>query len=295
VTLSPREVRALLDEHGLAPSRALGQNFVADPNTVRRIARLAEVGPGDRVVEVGPGLGSLTLALAETGASVTAVELDRHLLPVLRQVVEPAGVRVVQGDAMNLDWDAVLGSPAGGADAGVDTGSDSGTDDAAGDGRPWSLVANLPYNIATPLVLDLLAGVPAIRRMLVMVQREVGERLAAGVGDKAYGIPSVKAAYWAEASLVGRVPPTVFVPQPRVESVLVRLVRRDRPPVDADPEPLFRLVNAGFNQRRKMLRRSLAGLVDPECFAAAGVRPEARAEELTLADWARLVTADVEK
>jgi 16S rRNA (adenine1518-N6/adenine1519-N6)-dimethyltransferase len=270
VTLSPRDVRALLDEHGLAPSRALGQNFVADPNTVRRIARLAEVGPGDRVVEVGPGLGSLTLALAETGASVTAVELDRHLLPVLRRVVEPAGVRVVQGDAMRLDWDALLG-----------------------DGRPWSLVANLPYNIATPLVLDLLAGVSAIRRMLVMVQREAGERLAARVGDKAYGIPSVKVAYWAEASLVGRVPPTVFVPQPRVESVLVRLVRRDHPPVDVDPERLFRLVTAGFNQRRKMLRRSLAGLVGPSGFEAAGVRPEARAEELTLVEWARLVTVDV--
>jgi 16S rRNA (adenine1518-N6/adenine1519-N6)-dimethyltransferase len=282
VTLSPREVRALLDEHGLAPSRALGQNFVADPNTVRRIARLAGVGPGDRVVEVGPGLGSLTLALAETGASVTAVELDRHLLPVLRQVVEPAGVRVVQGDAMRLDWDALLGSA-------------PGDEDGSPDGPPWSLVANLPYNIATPLVLDLLAGVPAIRRMLVMVQREVGERLAAGVGDKAYGIPSVKAAYWAETSLAGRVPPTVFVPQPRVESVLVRLVRRDRPPVDVGPEPLFRLVTTGFNQRRKMLRRSLAGLVGPEDFAAAGVRPEARAEELTLADWARLVTGDVEK
>ncbi len=272
MTLSPREVRALLDEHGLTPSRALGQNFVADPNTVRRIARLAEVGPGDRVVEVGPGLGSLTLALAETGASVTAVELDRHLLPILRRVVEPAGVRVVQGDAMTLDWDALLGGAAEG---------------------PWSLVANLPYNIATPLVLDLLAGVPAIGRMLVMVQREVGERLAAGVGAKAYGIPSVKVAYYAEASLVGRVPPTVFVPQPRVESVLVRLARRGRPPVDADPEPLFRLVTAGFNQRRKMLRRSLAGLVGPDDFARAGVRPEARAEELTLADWARLVTAVV--
>jgi 16S rRNA (adenine1518-N6/adenine1519-N6)-dimethyltransferase len=278
VTLTRREVRALLDEHGLAPSRALGQNFVADPNTVRRVARLAEVGPGDRVVEVGPGLGSLTLALAETGASVTAVELDRHLLPVLRRVVEPAGerVRVVEGDAMRLDWEAVLGS--GGAG-----------------GPPWSLVANLPYNIATPLVLDLLAGVPAIGRMLVMVQREVGERLAARVGDKAYGIPSVKVTYWAEAAVVGRVPPTVFVPQPRVESVLVRLVRRDRPAVDADPERLFRLVNAGFNQRRKMLRRSLAGLVAPDELARAGVRPEARAEELTVEDWGRLVTADMEK
>jgi 16S rRNA (adenine1518-N6/adenine1519-N6)-dimethyltransferase len=267
-------VRELLDEHGLAPSRALGQNFVADPNTVRRIARLAEVGPGDRVVEIGPGLGSLTLALAETGASVTAVELDRHLLPALRSVVEPAGVTVVQGDAMRLDWGALLGVGPGGA----------------ADGPPWALVANLPYNIATPLVLDLLAGVPAIGRMLVMVQREAGERLAAGVGDKAYGIPSVKAAYWATAEVVGRVPPTVFVPQPRVESVLVRLVRRDRPPVDGDPEAMFRLVSAGFNQRRKMLRRSLVGLVDADGFARAGVRPEARAEELALEDWSRLVT-----
>jgi 16S rRNA (adenine1518-N6/adenine1519-N6)-dimethyltransferase len=268
VTLSPRQVRDLLDRYGLAPSRALGQNFVADPNTVRRIARLAGVGPGDRVVEIGPGLGSLTLALAETGASVTAVEVDRHLLPALHEVVDPAGVRVVHGDALRLDWDAVLGPP--------------------GDGPPWALVANLPYNVATPLVLDLLAGVPAIDRMLVMVQREVGERLAARPGDKAYGIPSVKVAYRAQAEIVGRVPPTVFIPPPRVDSALVSLRRLPAPPVDVDPATLFRLVEAGFGQRRKMLRRSLAGLVAPEAFAAAGVRPEARAEELDLAAWSRL-------
>jgi 16S rRNA (adenine1518-N6/adenine1519-N6)-dimethyltransferase len=268
VTLSPRQVRDLLDQHGLAPSRALGQNFVADPNTVRRIARLAGVGPGDRVVEIGPGLGSLTLALAETGASVTAVEVDRHLLPALHQVVDPAGVRVVHGDALRLDWDAVLGPP--------------------GDGPPWALVANLPYNVATPLVLDLLAGVPAIDRMLVMVQREVGERLAARPGEKAYGIPSVKVAYRAEAEIVGRVPPTVFIPPPRVDSALVSIRRLPAPPVDADPATLFRLVEAGFGQRRKMLRRSLTGLMPAEAFAAAGVRPEARAEELDLPAWSRL-------
>jgi 16S rRNA (adenine1518-N6/adenine1519-N6)-dimethyltransferase len=268
VTLSPRQVRDLLDQHGLAPSRALGQNFVADPNTVRRIARLAGVGPGDRVVEIGPGLGSLTLALAETGASVTAVEVDRHLLPALHQVVDPAGVRVVHGDALRLDWDAVLGPP--------------------GDGPPWALVANLPYNVATPLVLDLLAGVPAIDRMLVMVQREVGERLAARPGEKAYGIPSVKVAYRAEAEIVGRVPPTVFIPPPRVDSALVSIRRLPGPPVDADPATLFRLVEAGFGQRRKMLRRSLTGLMPAEAFAAAGVRPEARAEELDLPAWSRL-------
>jgi 16S rRNA (adenine1518-N6/adenine1519-N6)-dimethyltransferase len=268
VTLTPRQVRALLDEHGLSPSRALGQNFVADPNTVRRIARLAEVGPGDRVVEIGPGLGSLTLALAETGAAVTAVELDRHLLPALRSVVEPVGVRVVQGDAMRLDWDDLLGP--------LDP------------DHPWALVANLPYNVATPLVLELLARVPAIERMLVMVQREVAERLAAGPGSRAYGIPSVKVAYRAEAEVVGRVPPTVFIPPPRVASALVRVRRLPAPAVDVDADRLFRLVEAGFGQRRKMLRRALAGLVDAEGFARAGVPPDARAEQIDLAAWARL-------
>lgn len=265
MTLSPRQVRELLEAHGLRPSRALGQNFVADPNTVRRIARLAGVGPGDHVVEIGPGLGSLTLALAETGAAVTAVEVDRHLVPILREVVEPAGVTVVHGDALRLDWPEVL--------AASDT---------------WSLVANLPYNIATPLVLDLLAGVPAITSMLVMVQSEVGERLAAGPGSSAYGIPSVKVAYRATADVVGRVPPTVFVPQPRVDSALVRIVRRPEPPVDADPAVLFRLVEAGFRQRRKMLRRSLSALAPAEAFAAAGVDPTARAEQLSLPEWAAL-------
>jgi 16S rRNA (adenine1518-N6/adenine1519-N6)-dimethyltransferase len=258
----------LFERHGLSPSRALGQNFVVDPNTVRRIARLAAVGAGDHVVEIGAGLGSLTLALAETGAAVTAVEVDRYLLPVLREVVEPVGVAVVAGDATTLDWSEVLGS----ADR-------------------WVLVANLPYNVATPLVLDLLDGVPSIGRMLVMVQREAGERLAAGVGDPAYGIPSVKVAYWATARVVGKVGPDVFIPRPRVESVLVEVVRRPAPAVDADADVLFGLVRAGFGQRRKMLRRALAGLVDPCDFVAAAVRPEARAEELSVADWGRLADA----
>jgi 16S rRNA (adenine1518-N6/adenine1519-N6)-dimethyltransferase len=269
VTLSGADVRRLLAEHGLAPSRARGQNFVVDPNTVRRIARLAAVGPGDRVVEIGAGLGSLTLALAETGASVTAIEVDGGLVPVLREVVEPAGVTVVEGDALRLDWSALLGGEAAGG---------------------WILVANLPYNVATPLIADLLDGVPAIGRMLVMVQREVGERLAAGPGDEAYGAVSVKVAYWAVARVVGRVPPTVFHPVPNVESALVRIDRRPSPavPEEVDRDWLFRLVAAGFGQRRKMLRRSLAGLVEPAAFAAAGVRPEARAEELSVLDWGRL-------
>ena len=276
VVPSRREVLDLLARHGLKPSRALGQHFVVDPNTVRRVARLAAVGPGDRVVEVGAGLGSLTLALAETGAAVTAVEVDRGILPVLRSLVEPAGVRVVAGDAMTLDWDTVLGGPPAEAGRGQSN-------------REWVLVANLPYNIATPLIADLLDGVPAIARMLVMVQREAGERLAAGPGDDAYGAVSVKVAYWARARLAGRVPPTVFVPAPKVESVLVRIDRRPVPAVpDVDRERLFRLVAAGFGQRRKMLRRALAGVVAPEAFACAGIRPEARAEELGVGDWGRL-------
>ena len=259
----------LLEEHGLTPSRALGQNFVADANTVRRIARLAAVGDGDDVVEIGAGLGCLTLALRETGAAVTAVELDRYLVPVLRSVVEPAGATVVEGDALRLDWRALLGESPG----------------------RWVLVANLPYNVATPLVADLLDGVPAIGRLLVMVQKEVGERLAAGPGDEAYGAVSVKVAYWATAKVVGRVPPTVFVPQPNVDSALVAISRRPAPAVDPSivtPERLFTVVRAGFGQRRKMLRRSLSGVVDPAAFEAAGVRPEARAEELGVEAWGRL-------
>jgi len=261
-----REARELLEGNGLSPNRNLGQHFVVDPNTVRRIARLAAVGPGDRVVEVGAGLGALTLALAETGASVTAVEIDRGLVPVLRGVVERAGVTVVEGDAMALDWNALLGT------------------------GPWVLVANLPYNVATPLIADLLREVPAIARMLVMVQREAGERLVARPGDSGYGGVSVRVAYWAEAALVGRVPASVFLPRPEVESVLVELRRRSQPGLgdEVDRDRLFALIAAGFGQRRKMLRRSLAGLVDAGAFAEADVRPEARAEELDLAAWGRL-------
>ena len=269
MTLSRPEIRRLLDENGLRPSRARGQNFVADPNTVRRIARLAGVGPGDRVIEIGAGLGSLTLALAETGATLTAVEVDRGLVPVLRSLVEPVGVTVVEADAMRLDWDALLG-----------------------DG-PWVLVANLPYNVATPLVADLLDRVPAISRMLVMVQREVADRLAAAPGDEAYGAVSVKVAYWATASVAGLVPASVFVPVPNVESALVRIERREAPAVGPEVEPgaLFALVGAGFGQRRKMLRRSLSGRVTASAFALADVNPEARPEELDVAAWGRLAAA----
>ena len=267
MTLTRTQVSALLAEHGLAPSQALGQNFVVDPNTVRRIAALADVGEGDRVLEIGAGVGSLTLALAETGATVVAVEVDRDLLPILTEQVEGLDVDVVAGDATQLDLAEVV--------AGHDH---------------WSLVANLPYNVGTGIVLDVLDQVPAVTELVVMVQREVAERLVAEPGSRTYGIPSVKIAYHATAQIVGRVPPTVFLPQPKVDSALVRIERRSRPAVDADPEVLFDLVRRAFGQRRKMVRRSLSGVVDAEGFVAAGVPPDARPEQLDIACWGRLAT-----
>ena len=284
VTHGRAEIHELLLANGLHPSRALGQNFVADGNTVRRIVRLAGITEGRPVVEVGAGLGSLTLALVEAGARVTAVEVDRHVVPVLRTQVEPLGVRVVEADALTLDWAALLGD-GGTGDGGS---APAGPADAAG---PWALVANLPYNVAVPLVVRVLEEAHQVSSLLVMVQREVGERLAAGAGDEAYGAVSVKVAYWATASVVGRVSASVFIPRPRVESVLVRLDRRGegRPgPGDPSYDRLFSVVRGGFAHRRKMLRRSLNGLVRPEAFEATGIRPTARAEELALADWERL-------
>lgn len=273
MTLSRPEVRHLLESNGMHPNRALGQNFVVDPNTVRRIARMSGVGPESRVVEIGAGLGSLTLALAETGANITAVEIDRGLVPILRSVVEPVGVRVIQGDALNLDWTDLL-SPEGSSDK-----------------VPWVLVANLPYNVATPLIAKVLDEMQQITKLVVMVQREVGERLAAGAGHPAYGAVSVKVAYHATARLLGRVSPTVFMPRPKVESVIVGIDRRTAPAVDplrVDPERLFTVVRAGFSQRRKMLRRALAGVVDPAVFEAVGIDPTSRAENLDVSAWGRL-------
>lgn len=272
MTHSRPTIRALLDDHGLAPRRDLGQNFVADPNTVRRIADLARVGPGDHVVEIGAGLGSLTLALAETGAAITAVEVDHGVVPLLREAVgELANVEVVEANAMDVDWNQLI-------DPRVDGG--------------WTLVANLPYNVGTPLVCDVLDGVPHVQRILVMVQREVAERFAARPRTSAYGAISVKAAYWGSARIVGHVPASVFFPKPNVESALVEITRR-RPP-DADPVALFELVRTGFGQRRKMLRKSLSGIVSAEQFMLAEVAETQRPEELDVDDWVRLakVVAD---
>lgn len=221
------------------------------------------------MLEIGAGLGSLTVALAATGASVTALEVDRGIVPVLREIVEPLGVAVVEADAMSCDWPVLLARA-----------------------PRWVLVANLPYNVATPLVLELLAEAPAVGRMLVMVQKEAGERLVAAPGQPNFGAVSVRVAYFATSQVVGRVPAGVFLPRPNVESVLVEIVRRPSPAVDpavATYAEMDVLVRAGFAGRRKMLRRSLDGLVDAAVFEAAGIDGRARAEELAVEDWGKLV------
>lgn len=274
--LSPTDVRGLLAAHDLRPSRALGQNFLADPNTARRIVRLAGVAPGDRVLEIGPGIGSLTVALAEAvgpDGEVVALELDRHLLPVLAEVI--AGlpqVQVVHGDALTVDYDALLGGSAS-----------------------WTMVSNLPYNVATPLMARLLDEVPALQILSVMVQKEVAERLAAPPGTPACGAISVKVAYHATASITGVVPPTVFVPRPKVDSAVARFERRPSPPVDVpSAEALLALARAGFAQRRKTLRQALKPLLGgraEEVLAAAGIPAMTRAETLRLEQWAALARA----
>jgi 16S rRNA (adenine1518-N6/adenine1519-N6)-dimethyltransferase len=267
VTLSRADASRQLEGAGLRAKRALGQNFVVDANTVRKIARLANVDNHRHVLEIGAGLGSLTLALAETGALVTAVEVDDQLLPLLRENVDPIeNITVVHADAMKLNWSTLL----------------EGGDD-------WALVANLPYNVATPLVADVLDFVPQVQRMLVMVQKEVGERFCASPSTEAYGALSVKVAFHATARIAGIVPPTVFLPRPNVDSALVEIVRH-KEPIDAqiNQKELFSLVRMGFAKRRKMLRGSLAGRVSPEQFEEAEIAPTARAEELSVHDWMRL-------
>ena len=268
-SLTPGAVRDLLAAHDRRPSRALGQHFLADPNLARKIVRLADVHEGDRVLEIGPGIGSLTVALAETGAHGVALELDRHLLPVLDDVLDGApNVDVAQGDALVVDLDALMGT------------------------REWACVSNLPYNVATPMVVRLLEEFPAMSRCLVMVQREVGERLVAGPGTKAYGAVSLKVAYYANARIMDTVAATVFVPPPNVASALVRFDRHEAPPVQVpSPDALFHLVRTGFAQRRKTLRRALAPALGPRTeavLAAAGIDGRARAEALDLDDWARV-------
>ena len=271
MTLSRTDASRQLDGAGLRAKRALGQNFVVDANTVRRIATLANVENHPRVLEIGAGLGSLTLALAETAQHVTAVEVDDALLPLLNENVgHLPNITFVHADAMHLDWDTLLNGEPG-----------------------WALVANLPYNVATPLIADVLDFVPNVSRMLVMVQKEVAERFAASPSTPAYGALSVKVAFHATSRVVGLVPASVFLPRPNVESALVEIIRHPVP-IDStiDPKQLFSLIKMGFAKRRKMLRGSLAGRVEAEQFVAAGIAPTSRAEELSVHDWLRLAHID---
>jgi 16S rRNA (adenine1518-N6/adenine1519-N6)-dimethyltransferase len=257
------EIAGLLDRHGIAPSRRLGQHFLADPNITRKIVELSGVGPGDRVVEVGAGTGTLTRALAATGARVVAYEVDSGLLPVLEEVTAGLPVELRHIDATEADLGAEL------------------------DGGPWVMVANLPYNVGTPLLLGALRSAPQIQRMVVMVQREVAERLVAGPGSKEYGLPSVVVGIHGRAKPAFRVPAQVFYPAPNVESAVVVIERVPAPP---ESERAVEIAAAAFNQRRKMLRGSLAtALADPVAsLQAAGIDPTRRAEDLSSSDYLAL-------
>ncbi len=270
--LGPAEIRELAASLGVRPTKQLGQNFVHDPNTVRRIVRAAELVDDDVALEVGPGLGSLTLGLLEAAKQVCAVEIDAVLaraLPgtVARFAPEHADrLRVIEGDALRVTVD----------------------------GAPTALVANLPYNVAVPVVLHLLATLPSLRKGLVMVQKEVADRLVAGPGGRVYGVPSVKLAWYATSKLAGKVPPSVFWPVPNVDSGLVAFTRRE-PPEGADRKETFAVVDAAFAQRRKTLRAALAGWaggpdVAERILRAAQVDPGARGEQLTVRDFTRIAS-----
>ena len=261
--LGARRLREVLDRHGVHPSRALGQNFVIDPNTIRKVVEAADVGSGAHVLEIGPGAGSLTLALAQRADRVTAVEVDRYLLPVLAEVLGGVpNVEIVHADALRFDL--------------------AGTD-------ATDCVANLPYNVAVPVIMRLLAEAGRVVRLTVMTQKEVGERLAASPGSRTYGAPTVLAAYDAQVSVVGSISRRAFWPVPNVDSVLLRLVRRDPP--DVDRNAFAAVVRTAFGQRRKTLRRALEPLLGEGAagaLTAAGIDPGDRAERVPLEGFVRL-------
>lgn len=271
--VTPSVAGELLARHDLRAGVRHGQHFLVDPNTVRRIVRLADVRSDETILEIGPGLGSLTVALSESAGRVVAVELDVAVAGALAEVLQGAdNVDIVLGDAMEIDLVSAIGDRA-------------------------RLVANLPYNVATPLFMRVLHDVPNVTGGLVMVQRELGERWTATSGSRAYNAVSLRTAYHADARIVGDVPRTVFMPPPKVESVLVSFTRRTTAPVDVDDErSFFSLVIASFSHRRKTLRNSLVaagyakGIVD-DATRALGIADRARPEDLSLEDYAALHAA----
>ncbi|MEC8974654.1 MAG: 16S rRNA (adenine(1518)-N(6)/adenine(1519)-N(6))-dimethyltransferase RsmA, partial [Actinomycetota bacterium] len=268
MAIGSKETQTILKRHSILPSRSLGQNFVIDPNTIRKVVRVAELQQVDQILEIGAGLGSLTSEFNEA-KKIVAIEFDRYLIPALNETLERAAMiemtEILHEDAMNINWHEFFSTRPG----------------------DWKMVSNLPYNIASPLLLNLLDHAPQVTKLVVMVQREVGERFAAEVGTSSYGIPSVKAQYWADVSIVGRIPPNVFFPAPKVDSVLLEFSRRRNvEPVELGV--LWRLVQTGFGQRRKMLRKSLRKLVETQDFVRAGIDPTLRPQDLNIEDWISL-------
>ena len=262
------DLKDMMEKHDLRPSKSLGQNFVVDPNTILKIIRSANIEKGEQILEIGPGLGSLTSQLSAT-SKVVAIELDRYLVPALEEVLDHFGkrenVEIVQEDAMKIDWQEFFAQRQG----------------------VWKMVANLPYNIATPLLVTLLENAPEIQAIYVMVQLEVGERFAASPKSKAYGIPSVKAQYWADTKVLGKVSPNVFLPVPKVDSAILQIIRKPSPP-EVNYANFSRLIQTAFQHRRKMIRKSLNTLVPLANFSIAEVSPQARPEELSVTDWVKL-------
>ena len=282
--LGPAEIRQLACKLGVVPTKKLGQNFVHDPNTVRRIVADSGIGSEDHVVEIGPGLGSLTLELLDKAGRVTAVEIDDRLAAELPNTVEWRApehadkLRVLNKDALKIEASDLPGGPT-------------------------ALVANLPYNVSVPVLLHFLATFPTIRRVLVMVQLEVAERLAAAPGSKVYGVPSVKAAFYGKVSLAGKIGKNVFWPAPNIESGLVAIdcyTPEDAPwPITPElRELLFPLIDAAFAQRRKTLRAALTRYYASSIIAeveleGAGISPRERGEKLGIADFVRLVAQNL--
>ena len=277
--LGAADIRRIADQAGIHPTKRLGQNFVIDPGTVRRIVRLAGVEPGQSVLEVGPGLGSLTLGLLEAGCLVTADEIDSGLARRLPQTVSERMPEALDRLTV-INRDALTLTPQLAGDAGTTA--------------DLTMVANLPYNVATPIILTLLARFANLSRFLVMVQKEVADRLTAGPGSKVYGAPSLKLAWYGRAAQAGRIGRHVFWPAPNVDSALVSFVRDEEGHIGEDERTrirVFALIDAAFGQRRKTLHAALKGLVSPEVFKAAGIDPSRRGETMTIAEFAVLERA----
>lgn len=268
MVIGKSDLKNIMEQHDLKPSKSLGQNFVVDPNTILKIIRAANIEKHQQILEIGPGLGSLTAQLS-TASKVVAIELDRYLVPALEEVLNHFGerenVEIIHQDAMKIDWKEFFSHRQG----------------------IWKMVANLPYNIATPLIVTLLENAPEIQSIFVMVQLEVGERFAASPKSKAYGIPSVKAQYWAETKVLGKVSPNVFLPIPKVDSAILQIIRKPSPP-EVNYTNFSRLIQTAFQHRRKMIRKSLTTLIPMSNFTIAEISPQSRPEELSVADWVKL-------